>query len=102
MDVDRVSVGKLTQQEREECRRKGLCFYCRKQGHMATQCPEKGQKQTRTRATITEVALVTPTPVATPLKGASSRVAAIKALMDEVPESEKDEVFEGLMREGFV
>ena len=44
----------------------------------------------------------TPTPVATLLKGVSSRDAAIKALMDEVPESEKDKVFEGLMRKGFV
>ena len=29
----------LTDREREECKRKGLCFRCRKHGHLARDCP---------------------------------------------------------------
>ena len=32
-------VSKLTDQEREQCRKKGLCFRCRRPGHMSNACP---------------------------------------------------------------
>ena len=40
MDVDMVKLPKkLTPEEREQCAKKGLCFHCRKSGHMASTCP---------------------------------------------------------------
>ena len=30
---------KLTPEEREQCAKRGLCFRCRKTGHMASTCP---------------------------------------------------------------
>ena len=40
MDVDAVKLPKkLTPEEREQCVKKGLCFRCRKSGHMASACP---------------------------------------------------------------
>ena len=40
MDVDAVKLPKkLTPEEREQCAKKGLCFRCRKSGHMASACP---------------------------------------------------------------
>ncbi|KAF8551906.1 hypothetical protein OG21DRAFT_1417089, partial [Imleria badia] len=39
MDVDAVRIGKLTPEERKKCVEKGLCFHCRKAGHMSNSCP---------------------------------------------------------------
>lgn len=35
-----------TQEERDECRKKGLCFICKKPGHQAYDCPERTGKST--------------------------------------------------------
>jgi hypothetical protein len=35
---------KLTAEEREQCRKKGLCFRCRKPGHMVNACPLRPKK----------------------------------------------------------
>ena len=42
MDVDHAQ---LTPQERERLMKSGSCFKCRKQGHLAKQCPEKMRAQ---------------------------------------------------------
>ena len=39
MDVDVVRIGKLTLEERKRCIEKGLCFHCRKTGHLSGECP---------------------------------------------------------------
>ena len=40
MDVDTIKLPKkLTPEEQEQCAKKGLCFCCRKNGHMASACP---------------------------------------------------------------
>jgi hypothetical protein len=50
MDVDAVRVAKLTPDERKRCIEKGLCFRCRKSGHLSNECPhfpssgKKGKK----------------------------------------------------------
>jgi hypothetical protein len=38
MDVDTVTLSKLTPTERAKCIREGRCFHCRKTGHNATNC----------------------------------------------------------------
>jgi hypothetical protein len=38
MDVDTVTLSKLTPTERAKCIREGRCFRCRKMGHNATNC----------------------------------------------------------------
>jgi hypothetical protein len=38
MDVDTVTLSKLTPTERAKCIREGRCFRCRKTGHNATNC----------------------------------------------------------------
>jgi len=52
MDVDRISIGKLTPEERQRCQEKGLCFKCRKPGHVGANCttypkPQESSKQTK-------------------------------------------------------
>ena len=39
MDVNIIRVGKLTPEERKCCIKKGLCFRCRKAGHLSRECP---------------------------------------------------------------
>jgi hypothetical protein len=39
MVVDVIKVGKLTPEEQKRCMEKGLCFRCRKAGHLSTACP---------------------------------------------------------------
>ena len=45
MDVDIVCVGKLTPKERKQCIKKGLCFCCRKLGHLSGECPSFPNKK---------------------------------------------------------
>ena len=39
MDVDVVKITRLTPEERKRCIEKGLCFRCRKAGHLSGACP---------------------------------------------------------------
>jgi hypothetical protein len=41
MELGSLERRRLTDQQREELRRKGCCFYCREPGHVAAQCPKK-------------------------------------------------------------
>ena len=38
MDIDAISLSKLTPTERARCIKEGLCFRCRKKGHSANKC----------------------------------------------------------------
>lgn len=46
MDIGNVKLKKLTKEEREHCRKLGLCFRCRQSGHMARdpRCPKNSQR----------------------------------------------------------
>ena len=39
MDVDVIKIARLTPEERKRCIEKGLCFHCRKPGHLSGVCP---------------------------------------------------------------
>jgi hypothetical protein len=41
MDVDTARVDALTTEERQKLLSEGKCFFCRKQGHISKQCPQK-------------------------------------------------------------
>ena len=74
MDVDAVSLSKLTPVERAKCMKEGRCFRCRKLGHNAQNCRSSGTSspsptiprlhQTRTTQTQAEPSknLFSPTP----------------------------------------
>ena len=40
MDINVVRLTKLTPEERRKCAKEGLCFCCRKKGHMVSECPD--------------------------------------------------------------
>ena len=39
MDIDMIKITRLTLEERKRCIKKGLCFCCRKPGHLSGACP---------------------------------------------------------------
>ena len=45
-DPDAMDVDSLTLEERKNLMERGLCFNCRKTGHMSKDCPEKRNKNT--------------------------------------------------------
>ena len=56
MDVDVVAttLNAMTTEEKEKFLREGLCFRCRKPGHISRDCPlKKGNTQTRSPTTST-------------------------------------------------
>ena len=57
-----LSGSKLTPEEREHRRSKGLCFYCGNQGHVSTFCPVKSMPVVATTMTTTKSATVKTTP----------------------------------------
>ena len=72
MDIDAISLSKLTPTERARCIKEGLCFHCRKKGHSANKC-----NNTRSIPTVTHPCpqtirsnetktLPTPSPTKTP------------------------------------
>lgn len=46
MDLDKLSLSKLTDAERQRCITNGLCFRCRQSGHQSQDCPRFGAGQT--------------------------------------------------------
>lgn len=40
MDIGNIQLKKLSQAERDQCRKEGRCFRCRQKGHMANNCPK--------------------------------------------------------------
>ena len=72
MDIDAISLSKLTPTERARCIKEGLCFHCRKKGHSANKCnnarstPTGAYPRPQTiRSTETKVPTTTP-PAKTP------------------------------------
>ena len=101
MDVDIITkvYKKMTDEERTEFMKKGLCFKCRKQGHLSRDCPEgKGQ----TPATVTPKATAaTPTP-ATPKKMSAKELTAhIRSLTALLNDEEKTAFYDEAEKEGF-
>jgi hypothetical protein len=46
VDVNLAKTGQLSKQEREKLSKEGRCFFCKKQGHMARNCPDRPKRTT--------------------------------------------------------
>jgi Retrotransposon gag protein len=47
VDTNRKVITELTKEDKENYRRKGLCFRCRKQGHISSCCPDRARTYNR-------------------------------------------------------
>ena len=100
MDVDVITkvYKAMTDEERTELMKKGLCFRCRKAGHLSRDCPKKKGK-----AAVPQSAAATPTPTpATPKKMTAKELTAqIQSLMALLNDEEKMEFYDEAEKEGF-
>ena len=100
MDVDVITkvYKTMTDEEKTELMRKGLCFRCRKAGHLSRDCPEKKGK-----AIVPQSMAVTPTLTpATPKKMTAKELTAhIWSLTALLSNEEKTEFYDEVEKEGF-
>ena len=72
MNINTISLSKLTPTERARCIKEGLCFHCRKKGHSANKCnntrnaPTGAYPRPQTIRSTETKTLTTPSPVKTP------------------------------------
>ena len=89
MDVDLLSTKK-----RDEAMRKGLCFGCRKHGHLNRDCPDKKK--------LTRAYTPTPSIPSAPKKmNAKELYAHIRSLTAQMDDEEKERFYDEAEKEGF-
>ena len=100
MDVDVITkvYKTMMDEERAELMKKGLCFQCRKAGHLSWDCPEKKGKTTTPQPTATTSALITTTPKKMTAKELMAHIRSLMALLND---EEKTEFYDEAEKEGF-
>ena len=100
MDVDTITkiYKSMTDEEKADLMKKGLCFQCRKGGHLSRDCPEKKGKTTTPQTTT-----IAPTPTpATPKKMTAKELTAhIRSLTALLNDEEKTAFYDEAEKEGF-
>ena len=81
MDVDVITrvYKTLTDEERTELMKKGLCFWCCKAGHLSQDCPEKKGKTMTPHATATTSTPVTTAPKKMMAKELTAHIQSLTA-----------------------
>jgi hypothetical protein len=84
MDVDNVTTNALTSEEKADCLKRGLCFFCKKSGHMTRNCLKKQNKGANLpQSAIREVTIVESATVATATPEKERLCEQIKKLSKE-------------------
>ena len=97
MDVDTIhtALNAMTMEERDKFMKEGLCFRCKKPGHISRDCPDKGKNNTSS----------TPTPKPStfvPRKMTAKELTAhIRALTAFYTSEEREEFLTEAEKEGF-
>jgi Zinc knuckle len=94
MDVDNVAMNALTMEEKADCLKKGLCFFCKKSGHMSRNCPKKQSKGTGpTQSTIKVVTTEESAPIATAVP------EGLREQMKKLPQEECQKLLDAMLEE---
>jgi len=88
-----MSINRLSNEERSEHIRKGLCFICHQLGHLSTACPKRNKNYQPSRGQY----------VPRPGKNAQGRdgLAKVRAIMAELDKEEREAVYAVIDNEGF-
>ena len=102
MDIDVITrtYNTLTPEERTEFMKKGLCFRCKKTGHLSRDCPDKKGKTLTTTASTSTTSASTP-PAAPKKMTAKELTVHIRSLTALLDETEKNEFYNEAEKEGF-
>ena len=100
MDVDVITktYKAMTDEERAELMKKGLCFQCRKGGHLSRDCPEKKGKATTSQPTATVPTLTPAIPKKMTAKELTAHIRSLTALLND---DEKTEFYDEAEQENF-
>ena len=102
MDIDVIThtYNTLTPEERTEFMKKGLCFQCKKPGHLSRDCPDKKGKTPTTTASTSTTSASTPSaaPKKMTAKELTAHIWSLTALLDE---TERNEFYNEAEKEGF-
>ena len=88
----------MTDEEKTELMKKGLCFWCRKAGHLSRDCPEKKGKAAAPQSTATTPVLTPATPKKMTAKELTAHIRSLMALLNN---DEKTEFYDKAKWEGF-
>ena len=88
----------MTDEERTELMKKGLCFQCRKAGHLSRDCPEKKGKTAVSQSTPIISTLTPATPKKMTAKELTAHIQSLTALLND---EEKTEFYDEAEKEGF-
>jgi hypothetical protein len=81
MDVDNVTTNALTMEEKADCLKKRLCFFCKKSSHMTRNCPKKQNRGTNPpQSAVKEVTTMESTPAITTMQSKEGLHKQIKKL----------------------
>ena len=99
MDVDVITWAykAMTDKERTKLMKKGLCFRCKKAGHLSWDCPEKKEKP-MTPSTLATPSTSTTTPKKMMAKELTAHIQSLTALLNN---EEKIEFYDEAEKEGF-
>jgi hypothetical protein len=97
VDAGLIRFQKLTDEERKELSTKGACFWCRKQGHMSRECPNKNGSAKYGRPAPTQVKKAETPPEAKTLDGL---MGDLKEFLKT--EENKEKYFSAMIDQGFV
>ena len=90
-DPNTMDVDLLSTEKRDESMRKGLCFGCRKHGHLNQDCPDR-KKMTRT---------YTPIPSTSNKMNVKELYAHIQSLTAQMDDEEKERFYDEAEKEDF-
>ena len=99
MDIDVITRAykTMTDEERTELMKKGLCFQCKKAGHLSQDCPKKKGKPT-TPPTLAAPSTSSTTPKKMTVKELTAHIQGLMALLNN---EEKREFYDEAKKEGF-
>ena len=100
MDIDVITkvYKTMMDEEKTELMRKGLCFRCRKAGHLSRDCPKKKGKAVVSQSTPTISAPITATPKKMMAKELTAHIRSLMALLNN---KEKTKFYDEAEKEGF-